>query len=74
MFEKCFFFLDELPTEKQLEVVQKLIDCAVDGGYVAGNYSLRGHRDVYSDTTCPGDALYNEIQSWPQYQNGSQKQ
>lgn len=47
-----------------LQATQGLIAYAVDQGYLARNYALYGHRQVRA-TECPGDALFNEIKTWP---------
>ncbi|OXA39305.1 Peptidoglycan-recognition protein SB1 [Folsomia candida] len=60
-------FEDELPTAEQLERLNNLINCAWGDGHVPENYTLRGHRDVYAGTACPGQAFYDQIQTWPHY-------
>ncbi len=35
-------------------------------GYLSGNYSLHGHRDVRC-TECPGDVLYSIVETWPHW-------
>ena len=35
-------------------------------GKLSRFYTLHGHRDAGA-TRCPGDALYNEIRTWPRY-------
>lgn len=57
----------ELPLKEHLETVKRLIECATERNYALPNYNLTGHRDVFSGTECPGDALYNEISNWPNW-------
>lgn len=45
-------------------MAKQLIECATERNYAVPHYNLTGHRDVYRDTACPGDALYNEISNW----------
>ncbi|XP_070544582.1 peptidoglycan recognition protein 1-like [Ptychodera flava] len=59
-------FMDALPNQSALDAAQALIDCGIAEGYISSDYTLKGHRDVGS-TSCPGDALYDEIQTWDHY-------
>lgn len=64
-----FFYscpLGELPPEKMLESTKNLIAFGVEKGYIAKDYQLVGHRQV-RDTSCPGEELYKEIQTWKHY-------
>lgn len=49
-----------------LIATQELIAYAIEKGNLSKDYKLLGHKQV-RDTTCPGPALFNEIQSWPQF-------
>lgn len=49
-----------------LDSTKKLIDTAVDQGYLSENYKLIGHRQT-KQTLCPGVALHNEIKKWPHF-------
>ncbi|WAR01602.1 MDGA1-like protein [Mya arenaria] len=50
------------------DAVDILIECGVHRGKIKPSYTLLGHRDAKkSDTKCPGDALYREIQTWTNY-------
>lgn len=40
--------------------------CAVGRGNLQANFTLQGHRQVVN-TSCPGDALYNEIKGWEHF-------
>lgn len=53
--------------QKHLEMAQQLIECSTELKYAVPHYNLTGHRDVYIDTACPGDALYKEISNWPNW-------
>ncbi|XP_045503208.1 peptidoglycan-recognition protein LB-like [Colias croceus] len=56
----------ELPPQNQLKTAKALIAAGIDMGYIKPDYKLIGHRQV-RDTECPGDALFNEIQTWEHY-------
>lgn len=49
-----------------LIATQELIAHAIELGNLSKDYTLLGHKQV-RDTICPGPALFNEIQSWPQF-------
>lgn len=59
-------FRDRLPNPNAIHAAQALIKCGVDNGKIIGNYILKGHRDV-GNTECPGQTLYDYIQTWPHY-------
>ena len=59
-------FTTHLPNNASLNAVKDLIDCGIQKGFISHSYVLFGHRDK-GNTTCPGDRLYHEIQSWPHY-------
>lgn len=56
----------ELPSQDMISAVQTLIEYGVQMNIIAANYTLIGHRQV-RPTECPGDRLFQEIQSWPHY-------
>ncbi|KAK9695859.1 N-acetylmuramoyl-L-alanine amidase [Popillia japonica] len=58
---------EDLPPENQLETVHNLIQLGVDSGYIRSDYILHGHRQVRANTECPGDRLFEEIQTWPHF-------
>ncbi|XP_052799959.1 MAM and LDL-receptor class A domain-containing protein 1-like [Mya arenaria] len=61
-------FTSLLPNAKAIKAVDILIECGVHRGKIKPSYTLLGHRDAKkSDTKCPGDALYREIQTWTNY-------
>ncbi|ESO90942.1 hypothetical protein LOTGIDRAFT_233462 [Lottia gigantea] len=55
-----------VPNAAALNTVKRLIQCGIDKGKISKDYVLRGHRDV-NQTSCPGDALYKLIRTWPHY-------
>eukprot|EP00745_Piridium_sociabile_P003315 TRINITY_DN119762_c0_g1_i1.p2 TRINITY_DN119762_c0_g1~~TRINITY_DN119762_c0_g1_i1.p2 ORF type:complete len:174 (-),score=24.67 TRINITY_DN119762_c0_g1_i1:225-746(-) len=57
------------PNSAAVSTVQSLIQTGVTDGHVCPQYTLKGHRDV-GVTECPGQSLYNLIQSWPHYASG----
>lgn len=60
------FSAEELPPTSQLKVIKQLIDYGVQNGKIHPEYILLGHRQV-RDTACPGNALFNEIKTWPHW-------
>ncbi|KAL3871087.1 hypothetical protein ACJMK2_039108 [Sinanodonta woodiana] len=59
-------FMDHVPNDAALNAVKQLIACGVANHKISSSYILHGHRDVYQ-TSCPGDKLYELIQSWPHF-------
>ncbi|KAL3831961.1 hypothetical protein ACJMK2_023649 [Sinanodonta woodiana] len=59
-------YSSHLPPATGLSAVKNLIKCGIENGKITGDYCMYGHRDV-RDTTCPGEALYREIRTWPHY-------
>lgn len=57
----------ELPPQKMMDSVKRLIEHGLTEGEISSNYILLGHRQV-RDTECPGEALFNEISKWPHFQ------
>ncbi|XP_076027266.1 N-acetylmuramoyl-L-alanine amidase-like [Genypterus blacodes] len=56
-----------LPTRHSMDLLRhRLVRCAVDGGMLAVNFTIQGHRQVTS-TACPGDAFFSEISSWERF-------
>jgi peptidoglycan recognition protein len=64
----CFIgaFHTVLPPAAALNTAQAFITCARDWGRLASNYRLLGHRQDIA-TTCPGNALFAQIQTWPRW-------
>jgi len=58
-------FNPKLPTAAALQAARDMLACA-ERDALTSNYELFGHRDA-SATDCPGNMLYSEIQSWPEY-------
>ncbi|KAM7386299.1 hypothetical protein PAMA_009097 [Pampus argenteus] len=60
-------YTTKLPSQHAMWLVKdQLASCAVGGGRLKANFTLQGHRQVVN-TSCPGDAFYNEITSWEQF-------
>ncbi|XP_071330650.1 peptidoglycan recognition protein 6 [Trachinotus anak] len=56
-----------LPSQHSMGLVRdQLASCAVGGGRLVADFTLQGHRQVVN-TSCPGDAFYNEIKGWEHY-------
>ncbi|XP_077696519.1 peptidoglycan recognition protein 1-like [Eretmochelys imbricata] len=60
-------FSKTAPDITTLTVAKSLIQCAVSGGFLSESYTLKGHRDMKL-TECPGDALYETISQWPEFE------
>ncbi|KAL9822869.1 LOW QUALITY PROTEIN: N-acetylmuramoyl-L-alanine amidase-like [Geothlypis trichas] len=61
-------FTTTLPDPDTLALVRdELLPCAVRFGHIRPDFILRGHRQL-GHTDCPGNALFQEIQSWPGFQ------
>ncbi|XP_049644362.1 N-acetylmuramoyl-L-alanine amidase [Suncus etruscus] len=57
----------KLPSERALRVLsQDLPRCAVRAGLLRPDYALLGHRQLVP-TECPGEALFQQIRSWPHF-------
>ncbi|CAG0881110.1 unnamed protein product, partial [Darwinula stevensoni] len=56
-------FMEVLPNSAALTAIERLIECGTGLGMILGDYSLMGHRQA-SDTLCPGDFLFDEIETW----------
>ncbi|XP_072034690.1 peptidoglycan recognition protein 1-like [Amphiura filiformis] len=63
-------FTTVIPDKIATDTVQALIKCAVERGKLSPDFILYGHRQGRNGTTCPGDALFKEIQSWPHWKPG----
>ncbi|KAJ8404211.1 hypothetical protein AAFF_G00339840 [Aldrovandia affinis] len=60
-------YTSTLPSHRTLELVRdRLAACAVGGERLVANYTVHGHRQLVS-TSCPGDALFSEIQGWKHF-------
>ncbi|KAF3428666.1 hypothetical protein E2986_14107 [Frieseomelitta varia] len=59
-------FADHNPNAAAVKAVQDLIEYGVSLGKIQENYTLLGHRQT-TQTTCPGDSLYQLIQTWPHW-------
>nr|AXE15816.1 peptidoglycan recognition protein 1 [Archivesica packardana] len=56
----------KLPSDAAICTLQAMIQWGVALGKISPNYELYGHRDV-RDTECPGDKLYELIQTWDHF-------
>ncbi|CAM2095273.1 unnamed protein product [Caretta caretta] len=63
----CAVALETAPDNTTLTAAKSLIQCPVSGGFLSESYTLKGHLDVKS-TECPGDALYDAISQWPEFE------
>ncbi|XP_076284783.1 peptidoglycan recognition protein S2 [Lasioglossum baleicum] len=59
-------FVDHEPHAAAINATMKLIEYGVSIGKIKEDYTLLGHRQTAS-TTCPGDKLYELIQTWPHW-------
>ncbi|XP_075999001.1 N-acetylmuramoyl-L-alanine amidase-like [Genypterus blacodes] len=60
-------YSSSLPSQHSMGLVRdQLASCAVGGGRLVANFTLQGHRQVVN-TSCPGEAFYNEIRGWPHF-------
>lgn len=60
-------YQSRLPLPAALNATQELLACGVEKDLITADYELFGHRDGRLNTTCPGDALYAYIHTWPHY-------
>lgn len=59
-------FVGHNPSAAAIKAVKDLIEYGVTLGKIQENYTLLGHRQTTS-TSCPGDSLYQLIQTWPHW-------
>ena len=59
-------FDDELPSQAALDAAKQLVAHLTKNGFTHSCYGLYGHRDG-KDTTCPGQRLYEEFATWPNW-------
>ncbi|XP_042340199.1 N-acetylmuramoyl-L-alanine amidase [Plectropomus leopardus] len=61
-------YTDTLPSRHAMDLLRhRLVRCAVDGGGLAADFTIHGHRQVVNYTACPGDAFFSEIRSWEHF-------
>lgn len=59
-----------LPSRHSMELVRRrLAQCAVDGGRLVADFTIKGHRQMVNYTTCPGNALFSEISRWEHFRD-----
>lgn len=57
-----------LPSRHAMDLLRhRLVRCALGRGGLTPNFTIHGHRQVVNYTSCPGDALFSEIQSWEHF-------
>ncbi|XP_056264495.1 N-acetylmuramoyl-L-alanine amidase-like [Pseudoliparis swirei] len=57
-----------LPSRHALDLLRhRLVRCAVEGGWLVANFTIQGHRQAATYTSCPGDALFSEIRGWEHF-------
>ncbi|CAG9839408.1 unnamed protein product [Diabrotica balteata] len=59
-------FTKEPPPEVMITVFYKLVDRAIQKGYLTTNYKIMGARQ-FSGVESPGKAFYELIKTWPQW-------
>uniref|UniRef100_A0A6P7F6G3 Peptidoglycan-recognition protein LF-like n=1 Tax=Diabrotica virgifera virgifera TaxID=50390 RepID=A0A6P7F6G3_DIAVI len=59
-------FSKELPPKIMVTVFYKLVDIAIQKGYLTKNYKIMAARQ-FSGIESPGKAFYELIKSWPQW-------
>lgn len=62
--------MEKLPNDAALNAVHNMIKLGIRLGKITPNYKLYGHRNVGS-TECPGERLYELIQTWPHFDNNT---
>ncbi|KAL7037606.1 hypothetical protein ACKWTF_009301 [Chironomus riparius] len=66
----CFFgeHTSVLPTAAALSNTQSFIDCSRARGELTSTHWVSTHRnDRQSATACPGNALFNQVATWPRF-------
>ena len=59
-------FMEKLPNVAALDALKGMIELGIRLGKITPDYKLYGHRDV-GTTLCPGDKLYELIQTWEHF-------
>ncbi|TSK87512.1 N-acetylmuramoyl-L-alanine amidase [Bagarius yarrelli] len=63
-------YTSSIPSTRTMDIVRnQLAKCATEGGKLAPNYTIHGHRQLVN-TACPGDAFYSEIKTWEHFGSG----
>ncbi|XP_035204462.1 peptidoglycan-recognition protein SC2-like [Stegodyphus dumicola] len=57
------------PNRAMLTAARQLIDCGMEKNIITRGRQIHGHRDAKC-TSCPGTALYKNIQAWPGFKGG----
>lgn len=61
-------YIKELPSEPALVAAKSLLEQLVSMQKLKADYKVYGHSQFMA-TISPGDALYADIQKWPQWSN-----
>ncbi|KAM3927362.1 N-acetylmuramoyl-L-alanine amidase [Leptodactylus fuscus] len=65
-------FTSSVPDTRILNLVRDgFLKWTLRSGYILPNYTIQGHRQVVN-TSCPGDALFQEITRWEHFTKESQ--
>ncbi|XP_062827497.1 N-acetylmuramoyl-L-alanine amidase [Anolis carolinensis] len=61
-------YMKTLPATFALELLKNnFLQCAVRGSRLQANYTIYGHRQMVLNTSCPGDRLFQEIETWKRF-------
>ncbi|XP_072180851.1 peptidoglycan recognition protein 1-like [Diadema setosum] len=60
----------KLPNKQAISAFQSIVSCAIENNKLNANYTLYGHRQATPLRTCPGEALFEAMWSWPHWQAG----
>uniref|UniRef100_A0A6J0TFP4 N-acetylmuramoyl-L-alanine amidase n=1 Tax=Pogona vitticeps TaxID=103695 RepID=A0A6J0TFP4_9SAUR len=61
-------YMKALPGAYDLELMKNnFLRCAVRGSKLHANYTIHGHRQMVLTTSCPGDRLFEEIETWKDF-------
>lgn len=63
-----FVLIDKTPQAAAIKAVENLMNYGIEIGKIQANYTLLGHRQTRA-TDCPGQKLYELIQTWPHWKN-----
>lgn len=66
-------FTTKLPSAEAINSFNRLLECAVDAGYLSSEFQMFGHRQNWkSRTECPGEAFFNALKSYDRFTYGRQ--
>lgn len=62
-------FTEEVPSQEALEAVKTLVELGVGLGKIEPDYKLKVHKNTdQAGTEGPGDKFYEEVKSWPNFE------